>query len=92
MSLNGPELGAIPYNKNLLRSQSQGASRFTEVEQVPTWELLAAGAVALLVVFLFRPGIRAAFEQSKNAPKDWAGVLLPLGIVVLFVILLIAIV
>jgi len=59
------------------------------VEGPPTWELLVAGAFALLLIFFFRPGIRAALEQSKNAPKDWAGVLLPIGAVVLFVILLI---
>ncbi len=59
------------------------------MESTPTWELLVAGAVALLLIFLFRPGIRASFERSKNAPKDWAGALLPIGAVVLFVILLI---
>lgn len=59
------------------------------MESTPTWELLLAGALAVLLIFFFRPGIRAAFERSKNAPKDWAGLLIPIGAVVLFVILLI---
>lgn len=55
------------------------------------WEKLAIGAIALLVIFWFRPGIKAALQQSEQAKeKDWKGVLIPLGIVVLFVILMIA--
>jgi len=54
------------------------------------WEQLLLGAGALLLVFLFRPGIKAALEQSRAAQqKDWKGALLPIGAVVLFVILLI---
>lgn len=54
------------------------------------WQQLLLGALALLVVFWFRPGIKAMLERSKEAPKDWRGALIPLGLVVLFVILLIA--
>ena len=54
--------------------------------------IILLGALALLVIFWFRPGIKAALERSRNAPKDWAGVLIPIGLVVLFVIFLIAIV
>lgn len=58
--------------------------------QMPFWEQLLLGAGALLLVFLFRPGIKAALERSRAAQhKDWTGALLPIGAVVLFVILLI---
>ena len=56
------------------------------------WEILLAGLVAVLVIFLFRPGIKAALEQSRQAPKDWPAVLLPLALVAFFVLLLIAMV
>jgi len=59
--------------------------------QFDTWELIAIGAVVLLVLFWFRPGLKQAFKQSKEATnKDWSGVLLPIGLVVLFVIVLIS--
>jgi len=54
------------------------------------WEALLAGVVAVLVILWFRPGLRNALELSRTAPKDWPGFLLPLGLVVLFVLLLIA--
>ena len=58
-----------------------------------TWELIAIGAVVLLVIFWFRPGLKEAFKQRKEAEKkDWIGVLVPIGLVVLFVILLISLV
>ncbi|AFT66279.1 MAG: hypothetical protein ACJA2Y_001926 [Cycloclasticus pugetii] len=53
------------------------------------WEQLALGAVALLVIFWFRPGIKAALKQSEEAEKDWAGILLPIAAVILFVIFLV---
>jgi len=56
------------------------------------WEILLAGVAAVLLIFFFRPGIKAALEQSRTAPKDWRGALIPLAVVVLFVILLIAMV
>jgi len=59
--------------------------------QPDTWELLAIGAVVLVVLFWFRPGLKQAFKQSKEATnKDWIGVLVPIGLVVLFVIVLIS--
>ena len=59
--------------------------------QPDTWELIAIGAVVLLVLFWFRPGLKQAFKQSQEATnKDWAGVLLPIGLVILFVIVLIS--
>ena len=54
------------------------------------WEQVLAGMLAFLVLFLFWPGAKAAMERSKEAENpDWQGALLPIGIVVLFVILLV---
>ena len=48
------------------------------------------GLLGLGVFFLFRPGIKAAMQQSQEAEnKDWQGVLFPIGLVVLFVLVLI---
>ncbi|MCB1715703.1 MAG: hypothetical protein R3F53_15365 [Gammaproteobacteria bacterium] len=56
----------------------------------PGWlEAILAGIIAILVIFWFRGGIKATMEQSRNAPKDWKGAIIPLAGVVLFVILLI---
>ena len=60
------------------------------MEQMPTWEMLLLGALVVLVLFWFGPGIKASLEQSRKAEKkDWAGVLVPVAVVVLFVIFLI---
>ncbi len=57
------------------------------------WQGLLFGAAALLIIFLFKPGIKTAFQQSREAEdKDWLGVLFPIGLVVLFVILLLSMV
>ncbi len=54
------------------------------------WYQILLGAVALLAVFVFLPGIKEAMRQSQEAEeKDWAGVLLPIVVVILFVIFLI---
>ncbi len=58
------------------------------MESPQTWEIILIGALAVLVIFIFRPGLKTAFEQSRRAPKDWAGLLLPLVLVTAFVILL----
>lgn len=54
------------------------------------WEQIVVGILAILVLFWFVPGLRASIERSKDAPKDWAGVLIPIAVVVLFIILLIS--
>ena len=61
------------------------------MEQMATWETILLGVMALLLIFWFRPGIKAAIERSQQAEKDWPSALIPIGIVVLFVIFLIAI-
>ena len=56
------------------------------------WEKIILGVLALLLILWFRPGIKAAFEQSRRAEqKNWKEVLIPILIVVLFVIFLISI-
>lgn len=55
------------------------------------WMQIALGAMALVALFFFGPMAgRAVKESPKGTAKDWMGVLLPIGGVVLFVILLIA--
>ncbi|MDD5580335.1 MAG: hypothetical protein PHY16_13770 [Methylobacter sp.] len=62
------------------------------METFSTWESVLLGAMVLLIIFWMGPGIKASIEQSKNAKPDWAGLLMPIGLVVLFVIFLIAMV
>lgn len=57
-----------------------------------TWEMILIGALVVLLIFWFRPGIKASLERSRQAEKDWKAVLIPLALVVLFVILLISLV
>jgi drug/metabolite transporter (DMT)-like permease len=59
------------------------------METPELWEKLLIGVLVVGVIFLFRPGIKATWERSKQAKKDWAGFLLPIGAMVLFIILLI---
>ena len=61
------------------------------MEEPATWEKILVAVLALALVFFMRPGLKAAMERSKTAEKDWAGVLIPIGFVVLFVIFLIMI-
>lgn len=62
------------------------------MESMGLLEAILLGVLAVLVIFWFRPGIRTALEESKKAEKDWASALIPIGLVVLFVIFLIALV
>ncbi len=61
------------------------------MEEPATWEKILVAVLALALIFFMRPGLKAAMERSKTAEKDWAGVLIPIGFVVLFVIFLIMI-
>ena len=55
------------------------------------WEQLVLGALALLVLFMFRPGIKATIERSKNAEeKHWGTLALLAAVLIAFVILLIS--
>ena len=63
------------------------------MNQMPVWEQALIAVVTVLVVLWFRPGLKAALEQSRQAQhKDWQSLLLPLALVILFVLLLIALV
>ena len=62
------------------------------MEAFSGWETVLLGAMVLLVMFWMGPGIKAAVAQSKSAPADWIGVLVPLGFVVVLVVFLIAMV
>ena len=53
------------------------------------WEKLLLGIIIVGAIFLFRPGIKATWEKSQRAKKDWAGFLLPIGAMILFIIVLI---
>jgi hypothetical protein len=60
------------------------------MEQMSTWEMLLLGALVVLVLFWVGPGVKASLEKSRMAEnRDWAGVLIPLALVVLFVMFLI---
>ena len=58
---------------------------------MPVWEQ-ALVAMAIVAVLLFwGPGAKKLMEDSRKAENpDWQGALLPIGMVVLFVILLIS--
>ncbi len=57
------------------------------------WERVLAGIAAVVILFLFYPGVKRALAQSRKAEKgDWPAVLWPLLLVVVFVWLLIQLV
>jgi hypothetical protein len=54
------------------------------------WQQLLAGALGLLVLFMFFPGIKATMEKSKNAEeKHWGTLLLLTIVLIAFVLLMI---
>lgn len=60
------------------------------MEPLSTWENLLLGALALLMIFWMKPGIKAAMEKSKTTKSDRPGLLTPPVLVALFVVFLIA--
>jgi len=59
------------------------------MQTTSTWEMVLLGGLALLVLFWAGPGVKAMLEKSRQAKeRDWAGLLVPLLLVVAFVILL----
>lgn len=62
------------------------------MESLSTWENVLIGAVAILMIFWMKPGIKASLERSKAAKADWPGLLIPLALVVFFVMFLVAMV
>ena len=60
------------------------------MQELSTWEMVLLGAIALGVLIWAGPGVKAMLEQSRKAEsRDWAGLLLPLLLVILFVLFLI---
>ena len=57
-----------------------------------TWEKILLGVLVLVVILWFFPGVKTMMQQSREAPKDWPTVIIPLVAVVAFVIFLIAVV
>ncbi|NBT30182.1 MAG: hypothetical protein EBT18_12030 [Gammaproteobacteria bacterium] len=57
-----------------------------------TWEKILLGVLVLVVILWFFPGVKTMMQQSREAPKDWPAVIIPLVAVVAFVIFLIAVV
>jgi len=54
-----------------------------------SWENILLGIIAIAIVLLFFPGVKTMLKQSQEAEKDWPGVLLPIGAVILFVVFLV---
>jgi len=52
-------------------------------------QILLGGALAVALIFLFRPGIGAALEKSRHSKADWPAVLIPVVLVLLFVVVLV---
>lgn len=59
------------------------------MEQMSTFEMIMLGVIALGVLLWAGPGVKTMLQQSREAEKDWAGVLFPIALVILFVIFLI---
>ncbi len=57
-----------------------------------TWEQIVILILAVGLLVLMFPRVRQMLEHSEKAEKDWPAVLVPLGLVVLFVILLLSLV
>ena len=63
------------------------------MEQMSTFEMVMLGIIALGVLLWAGPGVKTMLQQSRQAENpDWAGALLPIAVVVLFVIFLIMLV
>jgi hypothetical protein len=60
------------------------------MNDMPLWEQLLIGALGLLVLFWFGPGIKASLAKSRAAEeKHWDSVLMLLALVIAFVAFLV---
>lgn len=58
---------------------------------LPVWVQILTGLALVALLLFFGPAAyRAAKESPKGSAQDWLGLLIPIGGVVLFIILLIA--
>ncbi|MFT5258655.1 MAG: TRAP-type C4-dicarboxylate transport system permease small subunit [Saprospiraceae bacterium] len=62
------------------------------MSHLSTWESIFIVLAMLAVAVLFFPGARKAIEASKDAPKDWMAVIIPIAAVMAFVFILIKLV
>ncbi len=56
------------------------------------WENVLLGAMVLGIILWMKPGLKSSFKVGEKAESDWMGLLVPLGMVVIFVIFLISMV
>ncbi|MFT5395767.1 MAG: hypothetical protein ACI85N_000955 [Gammaproteobacteria bacterium] len=60
---------------------------------MPVWEQVTLVIVMIAVLFFFWPSAKKEMEHSQEVENsDWKGALIPIGAVILFVIVLIALV
>ncbi len=63
------------------------------METMAGWEQVLLGLLVVVILVWFFPGLK---RTLKNAPKatagDWKSLLIPIGLVVLFVLLLLSLV
>ena len=63
------------------------------MESMSGWEQVLLGLLLVVVLVWFFPGLKSSFRNSRKATgSDWLGLLLPIGLVVLFVLLLLSLV
>lgn len=60
--------------------------------ELSTTETIVLSALAILMVLWMQRGIKTAMAKSRQATVDWQSVVVPLGLVVMFVLFLIAMV
>jgi hypothetical protein len=60
--------------------------------ELSIWENVLLGAIVLGIIFWMRPGIKSSFKMGEKVESDWLGLLVPIGMVVIFVIFLISMV
>jgi len=60
--------------------------------ELSVWENVLLGAMVLGIILWMRPGIKSSFKRGEKVESDWMGLLVPIGLVVVFVIFLISMV
>jgi len=60
------------------------------METMGLWEKLLLGILVVVVLLWFRPGLKAAFRERRQASQaEWMSALIPVALVAAFVVLLI---
>lgn len=60
------------------------------MDDMGLWEKILLGVLVVLVLLWFRPGMKQAFTERREASREeWMSVLIPIALVAGFVILLI---